>query len=98
MSSLWSTDNKGKVTVHADAMATNVHGICTHFEAFLIAMVNAIDGYTPSGEASHNDLLLLASISSEHRTAIICDETKAGLLGWRQLSCPLALTHQVCYR
>lgn len=58
-------------TVHAESMATNVQGIYTHFESILKSLTNAIDGFTPSGESSHRDLLLQVSVAADNRDAMI---------------------------
>jgi hypothetical protein len=65
--------------VHAESMATNVQGIYTNFEGILKALANAIDGYVPTGESSHRDLLLQVSMKAEYRDAIIQQETLKGL-------------------
>ena len=44
--------------VHAESMVTNVQGIYTHFEAILKTLANTIDGFSPSGEAWHREVLL----------------------------------------
>ena len=77
-------------TVHAESMSTNVQGIYTHLESILKSMANTIDGFAPSGEPSHRDLLLQVSISGENRPAIIQPAT---------LSAPTQLSrfrHAVC--
>lgn len=61
--------------VHAESMATNVQGIFTHFEAILKSLANTIDGFTPSGESSHRDLLLQVSASDTNRGPMIGQDT-----------------------
>lgn len=66
-------------TVHAESMSTNVQGIYTHLEAILKSMANTIDGFAPSGESSHRDLLLQVSMAGENRPAIISHEALSAL-------------------
>ena len=66
-------------TVHAESMATNVQGIYTNIEGILKALANAIDGYIPTGESSHRDLLLQVSMEAENRAEIITKDTLQGL-------------------
>lgn len=61
--------------VHAESMATNVQGIFTHFEAILKSLANTIDGFTPSDESSHRDLLLQVSASDSNRGPMIGKDT-----------------------
>ena len=67
--SLYSTD------VHAESMATNVQGIYTQFESILKSLTNTIDGFTPSGESSHRDPLLQASVGDNNRGAMTGGDT-----------------------
>jgi hypothetical protein len=71
--SLYSKD------VHAESMATNVQGIYTQFESILKSMTNTIDGFTPSGESSHRDILLQASVGDNNRGHLIGSDTLLGL-------------------
>ena len=66
-------------SVHAESMATNVQGIYTNIEGILKALANAVDGYVPTGESSHRDLLLQVSVASENRSEIIQQDTLKGL-------------------
>ena len=65
--------------MHAESMSTNVQGIYTHLESILKSIANTMDGFAPSGESSHRDLLLQVSISGENRPAIIQPATLSAL-------------------
>lgn len=65
--------------VHAESIVTNVQGIYTQFESVLKTLVNTIDGFSPSGEAWHRDLLLQASASDTDRPEMISVSTADGM-------------------
>ena len=67
-------------SVHAESLAMNVLGIYTQLEAILKTLANAIDGYSPSGEAWHRDLLLQVASSDENRSEVISQETMEGMV------------------
>ena len=65
--------------VHAESLVTNVQGIYTHLEAILKTLANVIDGFTPTGDAWHRDLLLQAAASDENRPQMISSATMDGM-------------------
>ena len=65
--------------VHVESLVTNVQGIYTQLESVLKTLADTIDGYTPSGEAWHRDLLLQASAASDNRPAMIRSATMEGM-------------------
>ena len=64
---------------HAESMVTNVQGIYTHFEAILKTLANTIDGFSPSGEAWHRDLLLQAAAVGTDRPEMISPAVLDGM-------------------
>lgn len=65
--------------VHAESMVTNIQSVYTQFESILKTLANTVDGYSPSGDAWHRDLLLQASASDTDRPAMIGACTAEGM-------------------
>lgn len=65
--------------VHVESLVTNVQGIYTQLESVLKTLAGTIDGYAPSGEAWHRDLLLQVSAVSENRPGMIGSATTESL-------------------
>ena len=90
--------------VHVESLVTNVQGIYTQLESVLKTLADTIDGFTPSGEAWHRDLLLQASAADDNRPPMICSATMMGmteLLRFRHAvrhSYPSALRHEDVFR
>lgn len=57
--------------VHAESVVTNVQGIHAQLESVLKTMASTIDDFSPSGDASHRNLLLQASASDTDRPEMI---------------------------
>ena len=65
--------------VHAESVVTNVQDIHAQLESVLKTMASTIDDFSPSGDASHRNLLLQASASDTDRPEMISAATAAGM-------------------
>ena len=64
--------------VHAETLATNIHGIYTRLEGILKTTLSATED-VPSSDSWHRDLLIQASIETPHRPNLIAAETEKKL-------------------
>lgn len=66
-------------SVHAESMAANIQVIYAQIEDILASLAKTIDGVSPTGASSGQDLLLQVSMAAENRAEIIQQGTLLGL-------------------